>query len=305
MSTRTTMITEPNSNVFEQGVLVQFSVSIWGGMAKIPPAKMKTEASEDMTKGSKFLLDRSYFKPVEQVRNAARSYLRVHSLPFPVAGIFFIPKNMVIEVEQSLLRYQDDFQQETDCFIAQFENAKMLAQLKLNGLFNEKDYPDDMASKFGFRWQFFAMTAPGRMSMISPEMYEREQFRFQEMIRDFRENAVTVLRMRFSEMVDRIVERLSGEDKKFKNSTIGNLHAFLATFDELNINNDVELQREVARCKEILAGVDPNSLRSDAEFRRGVAKKMTEVQGQIDAMMENRPKRLLFMDSVEDEAKAA
>ena len=142
------------------------------------------------------------------------------------------------------------------------------------------------------------------MSIIDSEILRREEARFVQTIQEFRENAVTVLRTRFSEMVSRIVDRLSGEDKRFKNSTIGNIQEFLSCFDQLNINNDKELKKEVDRVKEILAGVDPAAIRSNAEFRIGIATKMTQVQDQLNSMMENRPKRLLWMEQ-EEETKAA
>ncbi|MBI3352653.1 MAG: hypothetical protein HY036_08745 [Nitrospirae bacterium] len=305
MSNVTTTISPGmDSNVFEQGILVQFSVSVWGGRIKLPSSDMHTEADPDFIRGTKYLVDRSYLKPVEQVRNSARSYLRSHSLPFPITSILFIPRDMINKIEAKLWEYKEEFLRQTDDFVAQFENAKRVAQLKLNGLFNEGDYPEEMSSRFEFNWKFFAVTAPGKMSILDPALLRREEERFVQMINDFRENAVSVLRLRFSEMVSRIVDRLSGEDKRFKNSTIGNIQEFLSCFDQLNINNDEELKREVERVKGILAGVDPTALRSNADFRIGIATQMTQVQDQLNTMMENRPKRLLWMEP-EEETKAA
>jgi hypothetical protein len=293
-----------HNNVFEEGSLVHLTVSVWGGRKKLPSKELHVEAHPDFVRGTKYLVDRDTLKPIEQARNSARGYLRFHSLPFPVTGICFIPKTMVERIDAKLNLYKEEFNRNVWGFVAQYENAKTIARLNLNGLFSAEDYPEDVASTFDFSWQFFAMTAPGKMSILNRELLKREEERFVRMMTEFRENAVNVLRLRFSEMVDRIVDRLSGEEKRFKNSTIGNLNEFLETFNHLNINNDVELQNEVNRCKEILAGVDPNLLRSDMEFRKGVAKKMTEVQVQVEAMMENRPKRLLWMEP-EEETKAA
>jgi hypothetical protein len=305
MSNETTALSPGmDTDIFKQGILVQFSVSVWGGRIKLPSSDMHTEADPDFIRGTKYLVDRSYLKPIEQIRNSARSYLRSHSLPFPITGILFIPRDMINKIESVLLGYKEEFKQETNNFIAQYENAKRVAQLKLNGLFNEEDYPQEMSSRFEFNWKFFAVTAPGRTSILNPEILRREEERFVQMITDFRENAVSVLRLRFTEMVSRIVDRLSGEDKRFKNSTIANIKDFLSCFKELNINNDAELEREVERVKGILAGVDPTALRSNVDFRIEVATKMTQVQNQLNAMMENRPKRLLWIDSEEEKAAA-
>src|ERR1700693_4344702 len=197
MSNETTALSPGmDTDIFKQGILVQFSVSVWGGRIKLPSSDMHTEADPDFIRGTKYLVDRSYLKPIEQIRNSARSYLRSHSLPCPITGILFIPRDMINKIETVLLGYKEEFKQETNNFIAQYENAKRVAQLKLNGLFNEEDYPQEMSSRFEFNWKFFAVTAPGRTSILNPEILRREEERFVQMITDFRENAVSVLRLR-------------------------------------------------------------------------------------------------------------
>jgi hypothetical protein len=92
-------------------------------------------------------------------------------------------------------------------------------------------------------------------------------------------------------MVDHVVDRLSGEKKVFRDSLIENIRGFLSDFSQLNINDDKALESQVNRCRAILEGVDPKTLRSDEGFRSEIAKRMGMVQEQLDAMMIARPKR--------------
>jgi hypothetical protein len=289
-----------NINVFEQGSLVQFKVSLWGAKVKLPTEQIHAEADPDFVRGTKYLVEKSFLRPIEQERNAARGYLRAHSLPFPISGICFVPRNFVPQIEERLQGYRDNFMRQVEVFADQYENAKLNARLRLNGLFDESDYPEQLQSFFSFQWQFFVMDAPSRMSILDPAIYQREQERFAEKMNEFRENAVIVLRERFIEMVNRMVDRLSGEKKIFRNSTIANIQDFLTSFDQLNISNDQDLEREVARCREILAGVDPNSLRSDDNYKDHIARKMSEVQQQLGSMMTERPRRLVWLDPEEE-----
>lgn len=102
--------------------------------------------------------------------------------------------------------------------------------------------------------------------MLTPEIYEREQEKFQKTIEEFHELAGATLRARFAEMVDHVVDRLSGEKKVFRDSLIRNIRGFLSDFSQLNINDDQALESQVDRCRAILEGIDPKMLRSDEGF---------------------------------------
>ncbi len=165
--------------------------------------------------------------------------------------------------------------------------------MSLNGLFNPVDYPRDISQRFAFAWKYITLGAPDQAQLLSPEVYEREKQKFEQTMLEFRETAVNTLRASFAEMVDRITERLSGKKKVFRDSLIGNIQEFLTDFDALNITNDTELSAQVERCKAIMSGVNPDSLRSNSAFRSGIASSMASVQTSLNGMMVNRPKRKL------------
>lgn len=285
-------------NVFNDGTLVQLKVSVWGIKKKLPSSDLNIQADPEYIRAVKFLVDKEQLKPVEQARGFARSYLRDYSLPFPVTGVCFIPKRMISQVDERLKKYRDEFEGGTREFIANYQASKEIAKNRLKNLFNESDYPANIDRYFSFEWQFFTMAGPDRASIIDPEIYAREQARFTQMIGEFRENAVTVLRERFQDMVNRIVDRLTGEKKIFKNSTVENIQEFLTAFEGLNINNDEELKAQVKKVEAVLKGIDPEDLRKEDAFRAEIAGKMSEVKESLDGMMTARPKRLLYMEEV-------
>lgn len=279
------------ANIFEQGCLIQLNVSIWGGRIKLPSARLNVDADPALIKAIKYLIDRDCLKPMEKERNAARSYVYGKTLPFPIPGVHFIPKDLIRPVDQTLPEFQMRFNEKVSYFVNNFEIFIQSAQLRLNQLFDPSEYPTDIRSKFSFSWRFLVVDSPGRSGILTPEIYAREQEKFQRTIDEFNELAMVTLRTRFSEMIDHAVERLSGEKKVFRDTLIGNIRQFLDDFRQLNIRNDRALEEQVTRCKLILDGVDPSTLRSDDGFRREIAQKMTAVQGQLDAMMIQRPKR--------------
>jgi hypothetical protein len=58
-----------------------------------------TDVHEWLT-ATKKLVDPESLKPICKVGNAARTYLAGISLPFPIQGMVFIPKEMISRVER-------------------------------------------------------------------------------------------------------------------------------------------------------------------------------------------------------------
>lgn len=291
-------------SIFEKGCLVQLCVSIWGGRIKLPSSALQVDADPALIKATKFLVDRECLKPIERVRNEARGHLYDKTLPFPIPGVLFIPKDLIGKIDEKLKEYQTDFNEQAEAFSKNYDFFMQGARLRLNSLYDPADYPIEVRTKFSFSWRFLVLDAPVYRGVLTPEIYEREQEKFQKTIEEFHELAGTTLRARFAEMVDHVVDRLSGEKKVFRDSLIESIGAFFSDFSQLNINDDTALESQVHRCKAILEGVDPKTLRSDEGFRNEIAKKMGVVQEQLDAMMIARPKRKIRIPEAKMQTEA-
>lgn len=104
---------------------------------------------------------------------------------------------------------------------------------------------------------------------------------------------MTTLRTTLAEMVNRTVERLSGEKKIFRDTLIGNIREFIDNFGTMNINDDAALAAAVEKCNRALNGVSVEAIRSDDQFRHSIANSMKTVQGQLAGMMIGAPIRRL------------
>ena len=198
-------------NMFEKGCLVQLSAAVWGATRKVNTERLSNnEVSEKWLSASKKLVDPDSLKPVNKVVNAARSYLTGVTLPFPLQGMAFIPKEMIGRVDEKLGVFKDDFNKTVESFLGSYDNLREVAMLNLGDLFSEFDYPLDVKAKFGFTWRFVILDVPnGRHGILAPEVYEREKEKFVRTMEEARELAVQSLREEFSGMVQRITERFT------------------------------------------------------------------------------------------------
>lgn len=287
-------------NIFEKGCLVQLSVSQWGAARKIDKAKLaEMTSSPDWVRATKKLVDPESLKPISKITNEARSYLTGVSLPFPIKGLVFIPKDLISRVDERLQNYKDSFDREVETFLGDYHYLRSLARIYLGELFNELDYPVNVRQKFSFSWRFVILDVPnGQMGILSPEVYEREKEKFVQTMEEARDLAIQSLREEFASMVERITERFGngpeGKPKVFKNTTVNNFYDFFETFKERNIFRDADLAELVERAKGILAGESAEDIRSNDYVKERIRSGMEEVETAMADIFE-RPRRKIVI----------
>ena len=112
-------------NLFEKGCLVQLSASVWGATRKINPSQLTdVVSSHEWLSASKKLVDPDALKPIKKVVNKCRSYLAGVSLPFPINGLVFVPKEMISNVDARLGGFKLDFNQKVDGFIKNYDGPR-------------------------------------------------------------------------------------------------------------------------------------------------------------------------------------
>jgi len=288
-------------NMFEKGCLVQLSISKWGGVKKINDNQLAEmiETHEWLT-ATKKLVDPESLKPICKVGNAARTYLTSISLPFPIQGMVFIPKEMITRVDQRLEEFKGEFSQTVEIFLRDYDKLRETAMVYLGELFNEVDYPVRVEKKFSFAWRFIILDVPnGKSGILSPEVYEREKEKFIQTMEEARSMAIESLREEFASMVERITERFTqngdGKSKVFKNATVESFYEYFETFKERNIFRDEQLAQLVERAQAVLGGASAESIRSNDHLKENIRTGMAEVENAM-AVALARPRRKIVMD---------
>jgi hypothetical protein len=288
-------------NMFEKGCLIQLSISKWGGVKKISDSQLAemTDTHEWLT-ATKKLVDPESLKPICKVGNAARTYLTGISLPFPIQGMVFIPKEMITRVDQRLEEFKSEFNQTVATFLGDYDKLRETAMVYLGELFNEVDYPVHVQEKFSFAWRFIILDVPnGKSGILSPEIYEREKEKFIQTMEEARGMAIESLREEFASMVERITERFSesadGKPKVFKNATVESFYEFFETFKQRNIFRDEELAQLVERAQALLGDVSAENIRSNGHVKETIRTGMAEIENAMGIALA-RPRRKIVMD---------
>ena len=287
-------------NLFEKGCLVQLSASVWGATRKIQPRQITDlPVSGEWLRASKKLVDPDALKPINKIINKARSYLTATSLPFPIKGMEFVPKEMISRVDERLNGFKSEFNHSVETFMGSYDRLREVAMVHLGELFNETEYPLDVRKKFAFIWRFIILDVPnGNTSLLAPEVYEREKEKFVQTMEQARELAVQSLREEFAGMVERITDRFShgpnGDVKIFKNGTVNHFYEYFETFKERNIFKDHELSELVERAKGILGGKSAEEIRGNDQFKKRIREGMEDVEKAMAEIL-SMPRRRIIM----------
>ncbi|GIW55381.1 MAG: hypothetical protein KatS3mg082_1785 [Nitrospiraceae bacterium] len=86
---------------------------------------------------------------------------------------------------------------------------------------------------------------------------------------------------RLLEAVQRVVERLSAEEPRFRDTMVENLRELVDLVPRLNLTNDPRLEAMRQEIAQHLSGHAPEALRVDAAKRAAVAAKAKEIAQKI------------------------
>jgi hypothetical protein len=197
--------------------------------------------------------------------------------------------------------FKERFWNKVSDFEALYEVGREEAQTVLKDLFNETDYPTDIRSKFRFEWRYLTLGIPGKTHLLTPEIYEREKEKFQDLMEETRELSMIAIREGFAQVVDHLVERLGGNNGKPKvltNNLFNKLNEFIDDLELKNIFEDKTLTELAQQAREIIGGISPYNLKYSKGLREKVRGDMESVKSAIDAAIEDMPRRKIRLDTM-------
>ncbi len=279
---------------------MQLETSAWTARAKIATKALLNGSHDDIdpryVNASKRLVDREALSTIEAIRGEARSWLASQSLPFPLDGAVFVPSEQIERIDAELAKYRARYEEAIEAFVADYPTLREAARVQLGSLYNVTDYPQNVRPRFAFSWRFLSLAPASEAQLVNPVLVAQEREKFQRLMAEAAQGAITELRTRFAACVDHVVERLTGEDsdgkpKVFRESLVGNLRDFLDGFAALNVCDDAALHALVERARDTIDGVEAKDLRKDGALRAHVVSKMASVQATLDDMIVDRPGR--------------
>jgi hypothetical protein len=251
-----------------------------------------------------------YASPCATLREAVEAWKDM-TVPFPEKGVRLIRKDRIEDFVAVMSALKARLATEAADLEAACEQLQVEAQVKLGDLFNEADYPADVASLFKLDWDFPSVDPPAYLQAISPALYEQQKARIEARFEEAVALAEEAFVEQFHKLVAHLAERLEFGDevdektgqkkpKVFRDSAIEGLQKFFEQFKAMSLGSNPDLEALVEQAQEIVANKSAKDLRANVVDRQTVQQSFTELAGKLDALMVNRPARSMLFDTDEE-----
>jgi hypothetical protein len=278
----------------------------WWGTHKTLTNQQKEEVgiahsadSRLLTAGKKLIDTRhEAFRNLTSLRSRIIHYWKGVTLPFTEPGIRLLRQSDVEVFVHALQGFREELHEAEQALNTAFEQIKQDARQRLGWLYDARDYPDNIRGLFDVSWDFPTIEPPSYLLRISPENYQQEQERVARQFSQAVELAEQAFIAEFTKLVGHLAQRLqddgSGERKVFRDTAVTNLLEFFERFRHLSIRSNDDLEKLVEQAQDLVRGVQPQALRSNASMRQQIAEQMGQVQNELESLLVDRPRRRIL-----------
>lgn len=202
-----------------------------------------------------------------------------YTLPWSQDGARILTTAIFEEYSAEMRKLRRAFERTVKAFVDDYPLLKLAAKRELNGMYNEADYPTNIAAKFGVDMLFMplpdsedfrASLSEGTVAEIKEGIQAELQRTTQLAMREPYE--------RLYAHITRMVERLSDHKAVFRDTLVTGLADLCAILPGLNFTGDERLDDLRKRAEKMIVNVDPQHLREVPAIRRSVARQAAEIQ---------------------------
>lgn len=281
----------------------------WLGVRKTLSRQQKEQAAESFgaegqyLSAAKKIMDTAHpaFKAVTAIRNRAIAYWRAVSLPYPESGIRLIRQDRIAAFNQHLADLRQELAAAVEELDHRYGELKEAARDRLGQLYDPADYPGGLKEMFAIEWDFPSVEPPQYLMELDPALYEQEKARITARFEEAVKLAEEAFASEFTALVTHLRERLSGGDdgkpKVFRDSAVENLKEFFDRFRSLSVRSSPQLEELVEQAQKLVRGVAPQDLRESQGLRQQVHAQLAAMQGTIESLLVDRPRRRVLRTS--------
>lgn len=230
------IITE--KNIFLNGVIISLRTSLWGATGKLESDKFNVNdenIKEDQVKAMFDLLDdKSLIEEMRSIRNKAKNYIYSNSIGSKEHGLDFISKSMVIEIDEKLKAFQNEFVNIGDQLINQLDNLKKEYKKNHPNLYDDSRYPskERLKNKIYFNWVFRSFAPPDK-DILPSKMYQDELSKFKEDIMIMKEQTTNIVKDEIVKRLSALNKQVENEDKNIHKASLNAIENLIENFEKL------------------------------------------------------------------------
>lgn len=282
-----------SSNLSKSAMLASLTIRRWQGTltdrkvsGEVATAHNVTERRAGKYRKHAIDVDAPSFRAVLTASSDLRHKHYWHTLPWGQDGARILTATNFDTYSTDIRHLTALYDEAARAFVRDFPRLKESAKRELNGLYNEDDYPRDIARKFGVDLSIMPLPdAKDFRVALSQEAVKQIRGDIEAELQRTTSAAMQEPYQRLYDHVARMVERLSDPENTFRDSLVTGLAELCAVLPGLNLTGDARLSELTTKAAALIAGIDAKQLRDVPAIRADVAKRAAEIQNVMGAFM--------------------
>jgi hypothetical protein len=285
---------KPNTvaGVARSAMMVDLHISVYSGRKQ----DKSTQAEVTTAKGSGSSKAASVYKNLFaeckeldaltkfQARARAEHYRL--TLPWNDQGARLLPTASLLEYQQTMGRYRNEFERLVDAFLDKYDTLVAAAAFQLGTLFDRQEYLSraQVALRFRMESSFTPLPTSGDFrldveSTVQRELVEQYERRMEAKLAQANQDSWSRLHEALLRLSDRLVVEEDGKKRKFHDTMVTGALELCELLTVMNVTNDPELEKARRKVEEVLSGVTPKELRDEHSTR-------VQTKQQVDAILD-------------------
>jgi hypothetical protein len=273
---------KPNTvaGVARSAMMVDLHISVYSGRKQ----DKSTQAEVTTAKGSGSSKAASVYKNLFaeckeldaltkfQARARAEHYRL--TLPWNDQGARLLPTASLLEYQQTMGRYRNEFERLVDAFLDKYDTLVAAAAFQLGTLFDRQEYLSraQVALRFRMESSFTPLPTSGDFrldveSTVQRELIEQYERRMEAKLAQANQDSWSRLHEALLRLSDRLVVEEDGKKRKFHDTMVTGALELCELLTVMNVTNDPELEKARRKVEEVLSGVTPKELRDEHSTR--------------------------------------
>jgi hypothetical protein len=208
------------------------------------------------------------------------------TLPWNDQGARLLPTASLLEYQQIMGRYRNEFERLVDAFLDKYDTLVAAAAFQLGTLFDRKEYLSraQVALRFRMESSFTPLPTSGDFrldveSTVQRELIEQYERRMEAKLAQANQDSWSRLHDALLRLSDRLVVEEDGKKRKFHDTMVTGALELCELLTVMNVTHDPELEKARRKVEEVLSGVTPKELRDEHSTR-------IQTKQQVDAILD-------------------
>jgi hypothetical protein len=267
-----------------KAMLVRLSISKWEGRKYDKSASQEInsikKADSDASRVNKRLVDKAFLEPINKAVNNFRTEHYKLTLPWTDEGARILPSEMYFDYMSKAREMRLNVEEIIEERLLSYDQEIQASKKRLGGLYSPLEYPskEEIRKKFGVSLHVYPIPS-GEDFRVSLSASEEKEIKndIEESVKTATEQAMKSLWKKLYDSVNKVVERLSDPENKFKDSLINNLIELCEILPRLNITDDSNLENMRREVETRLCAYLPDALRSNTAERERAFKEAKNI----------------------------